>query len=332
MTEEAKKEKIVDAAKPTLWIITTVILAIALVASVAGSGITGNFLAGDNPNKAASNAINFINENVLAGQATAELINITEKNGLYLMAFTIGDQPYTSYLSKDGTMLFPQVIDMTAEPQAVAEPEAFDAPDAAKPKVELFVMSHCPYGTQAEKGILPVVELLGDKIDFSVKFVDYSMHGKIEMDEQTLQYCVQKDFGDKYTKYLACFLDKSNSTDCIIKSDLDTDALSKCINETDVKYNITVMYNDKDSWLSGTYPQFNINKIECDRYGVQGSPTLVINGETAPATGRDSATLLSTICTGFTTQPSECDETLSSAAPSAGFGYEGTDSSSGSCG
>ena len=37
-------------------------------------------------------------------------------------------------------------------------------PKKEKPEVELFVMSHCPFGTQIEKGMLPVARLLGDKI------------------------------------------------------------------------------------------------------------------------------------------------------------------------
>jgi len=49
-------------------------------------------------------------------------------------------------------------------------------------------MSYCPYGTQIEKGILPVINALGNKIKFSLKFVDYAMHGKKEIDENSRQY------------------------------------------------------------------------------------------------------------------------------------------------
>jgi len=69
------------------------------------------------------------------------------------------------------------------------------------PEVELFVMSHCPYGTQMEKGILPVVELLGDKIDFKIRFVYYAMHGEKEVNEEARQYCIQKEQKDKFISY-----------------------------------------------------------------------------------------------------------------------------------
>ena len=81
---------------------------------------------------------------------------------------------------------------------AASEEAVQDLVKADKPKVELFVMSHCPYGTQAEKGMIPVVELLKDKISFEVKFVDYAMHGKKELDEQLRQYCIQKEQKAKF--------------------------------------------------------------------------------------------------------------------------------------
>jgi hypothetical protein len=75
--------------------------------------------------------------------------------------------------------------------------------------------------------------------------------------------------------------------------------------------------------VTGT--NFYAQKADNDKYGVQGSPTLVINGAQI-SSGRDSAGLLKTICSAFNTAPSECQKQLSSASPSAGFG-EGTDTS-----
>ena len=66
------------------------------------------------------------------------------------------------------------------------------------PVVEAFVMSHCPYGTQFEKGFVKVWDVLGKKADFEVKFCDYAMHGKKEIDEQLLQYCIQEDSKAKF--------------------------------------------------------------------------------------------------------------------------------------
>lgn len=197
-----------------------------------------------------------------------------------------------------------------------------------KPEVELFVMSHCPFGTQIEKGILPVLNLLGDKIDFNIRFCSYAMHGKKELDEQTLQYCVQKEYNDKYLDYLACFLKDEKTDDCLKEVEL-SGKLDTCIAETDAEFKITEKFNDKSTWSGGRFPLFDIDKELNDKYGVRGSPNLIINGITAKS-GRNPASLLSAICTGFKDKPAECNENLSSANPSTGFGFsEGSSTSTG---
>ena len=99
-------------------------------------------------------------------------------------------------------MLFQEVdTAKTIEQASAAEVKKND-----KPTVELFVMSHCPYGTQIEKGIIPAIEALGDKVDFNLKFCSYAMHGEQELREELNQYCIQKEQKDKLLPYLKCFL------------------------------------------------------------------------------------------------------------------------------
>ena len=50
----------------------------------------------------------------------------------------------------------------------------------------------------------------------------------------------------------------------------------------------------------------------------------MINAVTASA-GRDPASLLDAVCTGFKDKPDECNEELDSVSPSSGFGFETTD-------
>ncbi len=206
-------------------------------------------------------------------------------------------------------------------------------PKLDKPVVELFVMSHCPYGTQTEKGMLPVAKLLGDKIDFSIKFCSYVMHGKTEIDEQTLEYCVQKDQADKYLDYMSCFLEEGNTDECLEETGIDRGKLGICINQTDLEFKITENYEDKSTWLSGSFPVFDIHKEENERYGIGGSPGLAVNGVNVPSFGRDPKSLLDIVCAGFKEKPDECSEELSTASPSPGFGFSGTgEGSSASCG
>lgn len=195
-----------------------------------------------------------------------------------------------------------------------------DAPKSDKPAVELFVMSHCPYGTMAEKGIIPAVKALGDKIDFKIRFVYYAMHGEKEVYEQLNQYCIQKDQPEKLIPYLEAFLADDDAENALKVAGIDTKSLKSCAEATDKEFGLTASLEDKSSYLSGAYPLFNIDKGLNTQYGVQGSPTLVINGAQV-SSGRDSASYLAAICSAFNEKPEECNLELSSVSPSAGFGY-----------
>ncbi|MCX6761433.1 MAG: hypothetical protein NTY33_01095 [Candidatus Moranbacteria bacterium] len=283
----------------------------------------------------------FINNNLMQGGMKANIASVTKENGMFKVAVEIGEgtqkQTITSYLSVDGTKFFPSVMDI-AEIEQKAKPDASqaaaakqaDIPKTDKPTVELFVMSYCPYGTQIEKGIIPAITALGAKINYTLKFVSYSMHNDLasndrkELDENLRQYCIQKNQPAKLSTYLTCFLKvgKGTETSCMQSAGVNAATVASCMTQADKQFNVTKDFQDKSTY-QGTFPMFEVNKADNDKYGVKGSPTLVINGAEASAAGRDSASLLKTICSGFKTAPKECSTTLSTTAPASGFG-EGT--------
>jgi len=193
-------------------------------------------------------------------------------------------------------------------------------PKTNVPKVELFTMSHCPFGTQIEKGFLTVLDALKDKIDFKIKFVNYAMHGETEIQEQLAQYCLMEQYPQKYLPYLQAFLDTGDQKTSLAKQGLSDSSIANCMKATDEKYKIMESFNNRDSWRT-QYPPFDIYNADNEKYGVRGSPTLVINGRTIE-TQRDSKSLLETVCLGFTNKPEECNKVLASAEPSSGFGYK----------
>lgn len=193
-----------------------------------------------------------------------------------------------------------------------------------RPKVELFVMSYCPYGLQMEKAYLPAWELLKGKADIDVKFVSYAMHGKKEIDENTRQYCIGKESPDKLISYLKCFVGEDNSGKCLTAVGLSDSKLASCVSSADKQFKITANFNDQTTWLSGRYPIYSVNADLNERYGVQGSPTLVINGAEASA-GRTPEAIKQAICAAFNNPPAECGKTLSNSAYSAGFGLTAGD-------
>lgn len=286
---------------------------------------------------AKTKAIDFINNNLVQEGQKVTIKEATEEDGLYKLIVVMSNgQEVTSYISKDGKRFYPQSINMSEieaqNAQANKETEGATNDIASiqkqdKAKVELFVMSHCPYGTQIEKGFLPVVEALGDKMDYELKFCDYAMHGETELKEQLNQYCIQKEQSGKMTNYLKCFLEAGKTDECVTKTGIDKKKLADCISEADKTFKVTENFKDKNTW-KGNFPTFNIYKTDNEKYGVGGSPTLVINGKQV-STARDPKNLLAAVCAGFNNPPEECKKALSSDSPSAGFGFNASASASG---
>lgn len=302
------------------------LLAFGLVYEVVAPFVKNNSIK--NPmdlEQAKTKAENFINENMLQPGAKITIKNAEEKDGVYRIAVsTEQGQNIDTYITKDGKIFFPQAIDIEKvenDKKNAARAAPTPAPQKSdKPEVELFVMSHCPYGTQIEKGILPVVSALGSKINFDLKFTDYAMHGEKELNEELSQYCIKTNELAKFNNYLKCFIESASgdSAGCIAKTNINKTKLASCVAATDKKFKVTANAADKSTW-KGSYPAFDIYKEDNAKYGVGGSPTLVINGATINS-NRDSAGLLKTICSAFNTPPKECDAELSTIAPASGFG------------
>ncbi|MFC1690607.1 hypothetical protein ACFL0W_00375 [Nanoarchaeota archaeon] len=311
------------------WAIIAIIAVILLAVSIFTDGFSSLTEKELSSEDAKNKVVDYVNTNLLQPGNSASIKSITEEGELYKAELEVNGQTFTSYITKDGKFLFPQGIDLNEpveppEQPAEAQQAPADVPKSDKPVVELFVMTHCPFGTQAEKGMLPVAKLLGDKIDFSIKFVDYAMHGKRELDEQLVHYCVQEEQPEKYNDFLFCFLSGTSGTDeesiaCREKVGIDEDKLQACVKATDEEFKVTELFGDKSTWSGGRYPQFNVHKDLNDKYGVQGSPSLIINGVQSNA-GRSPSSYLAGICNSFNEQPEECNEEVPSASPSPGFG------------
>lgn len=270
----------------------------------------------------------FINNILIQDDNKVTIKESFEESGLYkIIVTTSTGQDVETYVTKDGKLFFDRTInveEITKESKAANNetPPDQEVTKNDKPVVELFVMSHCPYGTQIEKGILPVLDTLGDKIDFELKFCDYAMHKEKELDEQLRQYCINTEEPTKFINYLQCFLEDEKSDACLKTAKINISKLNTCVATTDKKYKVTENFGNKDTW-KGNFPTFNIHKEDVDKYVVGGSPTLVINGTTAKS-GRDAASLLTIICSGFDNPPEECSTELSSETPSPGFGFDTT--------
>ncbi len=339
--EQKTENKTKKKKKLSYWKIATVVLGILFVVSIFthGFSLTGLATGGNVANK----ALDFINK-YLVEDSGVVLKSVDKESGLYKLTLLYKNQEIPAYVTTDGKYLVLQgmgIIEMdkvasmleaakaSKQTQETQENQNQEVPKSDKPQVELFVMSYCPFGTQMEKGILPVLKLLDGKIDFTLRFVDYAMHGEKEVYENLRQVCIQKEQPEKLIPYLECFLKDGNSEACLDEVGIDKDSLEACEDEVDKEFQVTENLNDKSTW-QGNFPPFDVDKTLNQEYGVRGSPTLVINGITV-RTNRNPASLLETICSAFTTPPTECNENLSTQVPSPGFGYEGEGSNSGTC-
>jgi hypothetical protein len=119
---------------------------------------------------------------------------------------------------------------------------------------------------------------------------------------------------------------------CLTEAGIDKAKLDNCITNTDSEYKIYDLYKDKTTWLNGRYPKFEVQTDLNEQYGVQGSPTVVINDQIVNVSPRTPENFKETVCQTFNVAPEECSQTLSTDSPSPGIGEGTSSSNSGGCG
>ena len=144
-----------------------------------------------------------------------------------------------------------------------------------KPEVELFVMSYCPFGVQAEQELLPFLSKYGDAIDFKLRFIAReaeedveaefpftSLHGETELIEDLRQMVIAELYPDKLFDYLLCRADHLQEawTKCAQKYGIDVDKITKELEGEAIKQ------------------RFLQEIRRTEELGIVGSPTLVIDG------------------------------------------------------
>jgi hypothetical protein len=130
---------------------------------------------------------------------------------------------------------------------------------------------------------------------------------------------MKKNF--KFISFLKCFTASGDSASCLTTSGVDKNKLNSCIAAIDKQFAINAEFNNQANWLSGQFPLYNVHKDLNDKYGVQGSPTLVINGAQIDAP-RSPEGIKQAICGAFNNPPAECGQTLSTQQAAPGFGTQ----------
>ncbi len=173
-------------------------------------------------------------------------------------------------------------------------------PGAAK--VELYIMSQCPYGVQAENAFKDAVEKLGPDLDFKVEFIGQtgpdgalsSMHGPKEVMGDTVQACAQK-YTPKWFQLILCQNKNSREVDtnweaCATEIGAPADKIKACANGEEGK-----------TLLKASFDRASAK-------GARGSPTIYVGGNQYQG-GRRPADLMKAICAAYTDKrPAACND------------------------
>jgi len=325
-------------------VIIFIILIGAAIFVIGGKGI--NNIGGDTPKmltsvEAQERLINFINDTYSMTVKDIEVVETKEESGMYSVTALITDKSdatstTTLHVSMDGKYFLANAIDMEEIKAKMAEQEAAaqgsqnevatEMPKSDNPKIELFTMTYCPFGNQAEDGLSPVARLLADNIDIEPHYVIYSdyrgggeeycmdeddkycsMHGAEELRQGVRELCIYKYYKSKFWDYIDAVNKDCNLNNIVDCWDGPADDLGIDIGD------ITTCLEDEA--MDMLAKEVEIGK----KYDVKGSPVLVINGVKYSG-GRSPEDYKLGICGAFNEQPEKCSETLGdvTAATSGG--------------
>ncbi len=290
--------------------IIALLIILFIIATSGSSPSEGTIIP---PRQCADRTVQYVNTYLVQPGYEVSLVSVQETSGLYEMKVAFQSQDISLYTSKDCSLLFQNPFDMNA---VRATPTPTKAPvKTARPSVELYVMSFCPYGTQAVTVLRPVYDLLGSSADIRVRYITTaygetiesmdSLHGINEVKEDLWQICIIKKEEEHYWEYLRLFneqcyplwQDSARLEDCranvTANLGIDTTSVTACTTGTD---GLTLLRADA------------ADSVSSDAWS---SPTLLING-VGYRGARTPEAYKQAICNSFEVAPPECSTVLSS--------------------
>lgn len=269
--------------------------------------------------QASIKGINYLNQDVFKGRNFATIIE-AENTEVYKVKFKNEgqDEENEFYITKDGKTTYVQGASI---PGQISDSEIWTKPEPPKtdkPRAELFIMSFCPYGNMAEELMIPVNTLLGEKANIEVHYVIYSnyrgggpeycldeenkycsMHGIQELNQGVRELCVQKYQKDKFWDFLTK-----------INNQCDYKNVDSCWEGAGKEIGIDI--NQIKSCQKNEALDFLAGEVERNqRYGISGSPQLIINGVEYLGL-RNVEAYKKGICSAFISPPFECSLELES--------------------
>ncbi|MFO0761053.1 MAG: hypothetical protein U0359_31535 [Byssovorax sp.] len=180
-----------------------------------------------------------------------------------------------------------------SEATAVAANDGAKEAPPTKPgavRADLYVMSQCPFGVQAENAFKDVVAKFGGDLDLHIEFIGNaspsgelsSLHGPPEVKGDLVQVCAQKYAPGKSFDFILCQNENpkevsTNGEACAKKLGMPADKIMACADGQEGK-----------DLLSASFKR-------SQQAGAQGSPTMVFGGSKYEG-GRRPTDLMKGIC------------------------------------
>jgi glutaredoxin len=286
------------------------------------------------PDDCGKMAILYMNTNLAQPNSTATLMSVTEKNGVYQIAARYQARNISLFATKDCSRLFTGSYTLKGDspsttassPRVTPSPTPVPEPvKSSQPSTELFVMSFCPYGVQAENAMEPVVGLLGTKANITIRYIASvngtttdsvkSLHGPTEAKEDLRQLCIARYYPQELWPYLMDF--NRNCQNVSLRQ--NATSLDACGTNTTRKLGINDEKIETCAMGSEGLSLLRSDEWITKNYKVTGSPTLIINGQRYSGQ-RTPEAFKQFMCARFETQPSECSVNLSAQAATASSG------------
>lgn len=320
MTQDTKPEQ----EKPVLFGKGTIAVIVGIVI-VLGAFLAVNMMQVNQetvvpPAVCAEKAIAYVNNNLVQPGTSARLLSTSESRGVYEVEFLYQSQVSSIYMTKDCTLMFTDTVNMTA-PVTVQQTQQATAAvvKSARPIVDLYVMSFCPYGTQAETAMSPVVDLLKGKADIRIRFITRitgstvdsvnSLHGLGEAREDLQQICINKYYPEKYWAYLNTFNDKCYPLWQNARQ--NATVLEPCRMNTTAALSIDSAKINACAEGAEGLALLKADETASAKDHATASPMLFINGVQYSGS-RTPEGYKQAICNSFETAPAECGTVLSS--------------------
>lgn len=255
--------------------------------------------------------------------------NIKETNGVYEFELSLGSgqqtQKYTSYITKDGKILFASGIKLDvlgektqAQPTTQQnEPKKLTCNDLTKaetPMLTAFVVAKCPYGLQMQRLLKKTIDELPQIAgNLEVRYIGSiengkvtSMHGEEEAQENLKQICIREEQKDKYWNYVSCYMQEGKSDECLKTAGIDADGLSSCL-------------SDQNKGLKYAKVDFDL----ANKLNISSSPTLLLNDKQTVSEfdfgGRIPNAIKEIVKCGFEKAPNEFQKDLTKEAVASSF-------------